>query len=164
MAEGDESDGTLVNFQPKHAIILNIEPEHLDYYEDLDAIKAVFRQLLEKTAGLTVYCAEDEVAREFCGGRKGSVSYGWSRDMRFQRGHHRAAAGADGLRRFRRRRNDSASSRSAFRAGTTSSTRSRPSRSPRDSAFRSKASRRRSAASAARGGVLRRNSPARSSP
>lgn len=83
VAEGDESDGTLVNFQPKHAIILNIEPEHLDYYEDLDAIKAVFRQLLEKTSGLTVFCAEDDVARELCGGRKSGVSYGWSRDCDF---------------------------------------------------------------------------------
>jgi UDP-N-acetylmuramate--alanine ligase len=83
VAEGDESDGTLVNFQPKHAIILNIEPEHLDYYEDLDAIKAVFRQLLEKTSGFTVYCAEDEVARELCGGRRSSVGYGWSRKCDF---------------------------------------------------------------------------------
>ncbi len=83
VAEGDESDGTLVNFQPKHAIILNIEPEHLDYYEDLDAIKAVFRQLLEKTSGFTVFCAEDEVARELCGGRKSSVGYGWSRECDF---------------------------------------------------------------------------------
>lgn len=83
VAEGDESDGTLVNFQPKHAIILNIEPEHLDYYEDLDAIKAVFRQLLEKTSGLTVFCAEDEVARELCAGRRSSVSYGWSRECDF---------------------------------------------------------------------------------
>ncbi len=83
VAEGDESDGTLVNFQPKHAIILNIEPEHLDFYEDLDAIKSVFRQLLEKTSGLTVYCAEDEVARELCANRKGSVSYGWSRQHDF---------------------------------------------------------------------------------
>lgn len=83
VAEGDESDGTLVNFQPKHAIILNIEPEHLDYYDDLAAIKAVFRQLLEKTSGLTIYCAEDEGARELCAGRKSSVSYGWSRDNDF---------------------------------------------------------------------------------
>ncbi len=74
VAEGDESDGTLINFQPKHAIILNIEPEHLDFYEDIDAIKAVFRQLLEKTSGLTVYCAEDAVATDLCNaGRKMGV-------------------------------------------------------------------------------------------
>ncbi len=83
VAEGDESDGTLINFQPKHAIILNIEPEHLDFYEDLDAIKLVFRQLLEKTSGLTVFCAEDAVASDLCSGRKFGVSYGWSRACDF---------------------------------------------------------------------------------
>lgn len=83
VAEGDESDGTLVNFQPRHAIILNIEAEHLDYYEDLDAIKVVFRQLLEKTSGLSVYCAEDPVAADLCAGRKQSVGYGWSRSHDF---------------------------------------------------------------------------------
>jgi UDP-N-acetylmuramate--alanine ligase len=83
VAEGDESDGTLVNFQPRHAIILNIEAEHLDFYEDLDAIKAVFRQLLEKTSGFSVYCAEDPVATELCQGRRNGVSYGWSREDDF---------------------------------------------------------------------------------
>jgi UDP-N-acetylmuramate--L-alanine ligase/UDP-N-acetylenolpyruvoylglucosamine reductase len=83
VAEGDESDGTLVKFEPKHAIILNIEPEHLDYYEDLNEIKMVFRQLLEKTSGLSVYCAEDPVAVELCEGRKGGISYGWDRKNGF---------------------------------------------------------------------------------
>lgn len=83
VAEGDESDGTLVKFEPKHAIILNIEAEHLDYYEDLNEIKMVFRQLLEKTSGLSVFCAEDPVAVELCEGRRGGVSYGWSRENDF---------------------------------------------------------------------------------
>lgn len=83
VAEGDESDGTLVKFEPKHAIILNIEAEHLDFYEDINEIKTVFRQLLEKTSGLSVYCAEDEVATELCEGRKNGISYGWSREHDF---------------------------------------------------------------------------------
>lgn len=83
VAEGDESDGTLVNFHPQHAIILNIEPEHLDFYEGIDAIKAVFRQLLAQTPGHWVYCAEDPVAQEVCGGTEHSVSYGWSRECEF---------------------------------------------------------------------------------
>ena len=83
IAEGDESDGTLVNFHPQHAIILNIEPEHLDFYEGIDAIKAVFRQLLAQTPGHWVYCAEDPVAREVCGGTEQGVSYGWSRECEF---------------------------------------------------------------------------------
>ncbi|MCA1962539.1 MAG: UDP-N-acetylmuramate--L-alanine ligase [Prosthecobacter sp.] len=78
VAEGDESDGTLVHFHPQHAIVLNIEPEHLDFYDGIEAIKAVFRQLLSQTPGHWVYCAEDPVASEVCAGPQG-VSYGWSR-------------------------------------------------------------------------------------
>ncbi|MEO1856309.1 MAG: Mur ligase domain-containing protein, partial [Rubritalea sp.] len=32
VAEGDESDGTLALYQPKHAVVLNVEEEHLDFY------------------------------------------------------------------------------------------------------------------------------------
>ncbi len=35
VAEGDESDGTLALYHPEHAVILNIEAEHLDYYRDI---------------------------------------------------------------------------------------------------------------------------------
>jgi len=80
VAEGDESDGTLVEFAPEHAIILNIEEEHLDFYDGLEAIKAVFRQLIEQTRGIVVYCFEDAGARDLAGGRAGSVSYGWSEE------------------------------------------------------------------------------------
>jgi UDP-N-acetylmuramate--alanine ligase len=80
VAEGDESDGTLVNFHPQHSIILNIEAEHLDFYDGIEAIKKVFRQLLSQTPGHWVHCAEDPVAREVCAGSQG-VSYGWSRDF-----------------------------------------------------------------------------------
>jgi len=82
VAEGDESDGTLVNFHPQHAIVLNIEPEHLDFYDGIEAIKTVFRQLLSQTPGLWVYCAEDPVASEVCAGAQG-VSYGWKREHDF---------------------------------------------------------------------------------
>ncbi len=88
VAEGDESDGTLVKFEPRHAIILNIEAEHLDFYEDLNEIKMVFRQLLEKTSGFSVFCAEDPVATELCDGRKNGVSYGWSREHDFSADIH----------------------------------------------------------------------------
>ena len=51
VAEGDESDGTLRFFHPEHALMLNIEEEHLDFYADLAAIEAVYRQLLDQTTG-----------------------------------------------------------------------------------------------------------------
>ncbi len=77
VAEGDESDGTLALYRPEHAVILNIEAEHLDFYRDIDHIKEVFTQLAEQTTGKIVYCAEDPVASEVCAGRKNAISYGW---------------------------------------------------------------------------------------
>src|SRR5207244_1834127 len=50
VAEGDESDGTIALFHPEHALVLNIEEEHLDFYADMAAIEKVFRQLLGQTS------------------------------------------------------------------------------------------------------------------
>ncbi|MES2475501.1 MAG: UDP-N-acetylmuramate--L-alanine ligase [Verrucomicrobiota bacterium] len=77
VAEGDESDGTLALYHPEHAVMLNIEAEHLDFYKDLDAIKEVFTKLADQTTGKLVYCAEDPVASEICAARENAVSYGW---------------------------------------------------------------------------------------
>jgi UDP-N-acetylmuramate--alanine ligase len=77
VAEGDESDGTLALYRPEHSVILNIEAEHLDFYQDLDQIKEVFTTLANQTRGKLVYCAEDPVALEVCAERENAVSYGW---------------------------------------------------------------------------------------
>ncbi len=77
VAEGDESDGTLALYRPVHAVILNIEAEHLDFYRDIDHIKEVFTTLADQTSGNLVYCAEDPIALDVCAGRKNAVSYGW---------------------------------------------------------------------------------------
>jgi len=78
VAEGDESDGTLVHFHPEHAIVLNIEEEHLDHYADLDAILRVFGTVLGQTASTVYYCADDAGARQACAGRADAVSFGFS--------------------------------------------------------------------------------------
>ena len=76
VAEGDESDGTIVLYHPEHVIVLNIEPEHLDHYADLAAIDAAFGQLLDQTTGKIFYCADDAGAARLCAGRPQAVSYG----------------------------------------------------------------------------------------
>ena len=78
VAEGDESDGTLALYRPEHAVILNIEAEHLDFYRDLDHICEVFSRLLDQTRGRKVYCKECPVATRLHAGRDQAVSYGWS--------------------------------------------------------------------------------------
>jgi UDP-N-acetylmuramate--alanine ligase len=76
VAEGDESDGTIVLYHPEHTIVLNIEPEHLDHYADLAAIDAAFGTLLDQTAGKIFYCADDPGAVRVCASRPRAVSYG----------------------------------------------------------------------------------------
>src|SRR6184192_1059610 len=76
VAEGDESDGTIALFHPEHALVLNIEEEHLDFYADLAAIENVFRQLLAQTTGKVFYCADDSNAARVCKSDR-SVSYGF---------------------------------------------------------------------------------------
>jgi UDP-N-acetylmuramate-alanine ligase len=77
VAEGDESDGTLRCFHPEHALILNIEEEHLDFYPDLAAIEKVFAQLIDQTSGSVFYNIDDPNTARLCGKRKRAVSYGF---------------------------------------------------------------------------------------
>ncbi|MGA8481987.1 MAG: UDP-N-acetylmuramate--L-alanine ligase [Chthoniobacterales bacterium] len=87
VAEGDESDGTLRFYRPKHAIILNVELEHLDYYADLAAIDSVFRDFIAQTRGNILYCADDLHAARLCRDLPNSISYGEDRNAvyRFDR-------------------------------------------------------------------------------
>jgi UDP-N-acetylmuramate--L-alanine ligase/UDP-N-acetylenolpyruvoylglucosamine reductase len=78
VAEGDESDGTLRCFHPEHALVLNIEEEHLDFYADLAAIEAVYAQLLDQTSGNIFYSADDANACCVCKPRERSISFGFS--------------------------------------------------------------------------------------
>ncbi|MGI8437450.1 MAG: UDP-N-acetylmuramate--L-alanine ligase, partial [Chthoniobacterales bacterium] len=78
VAEGDESDGTLRFFHPEHALILNVEAEHLDYYADMAAIDAVFNQLLDQTRGQIFYCADDPHAVRLCASRPRAISFGFA--------------------------------------------------------------------------------------
>jgi UDP-N-acetylmuramate--L-alanine ligase/UDP-N-acetylenolpyruvoylglucosamine reductase len=78
VAEGDESDGTLRCFHPEHALILNIEEEHLDFYPDLAAIEKVCEQLIDHPSGSVLYNIDDPNTARLCGKRKRAVSYGFS--------------------------------------------------------------------------------------
>ncbi len=77
IAEGDESDGTLALYQPEHAVVLNVEEEHLDFYRDIEHIKEVFTKLLDQTRGNKIYFSGCPVASELCATREGAISYGW---------------------------------------------------------------------------------------
>jgi UDP-N-acetylmuramate--alanine ligase len=60
VAEADESDGSFLMLSPAVAVVTNIDAEHLDYYKDLDAIKAAFLAFINKVPfyGLAVLCLD----------------------------------------------------------------------------------------------------------
>ncbi|MGD9895619.1 MAG: UDP-N-acetylmuramate--L-alanine ligase [Candidatus Methylacidiphilaceae bacterium] len=76
IVEGDESDGTLASFEPAHAVLLNVEREHLDFYPGLEAILEVFATFLNRCSGKIIYCADDYYASMLCAERSNGVSYG----------------------------------------------------------------------------------------
>jgi len=66
VAEADESDGSFLKLGPCIAVITNIDREHLDYYRDIDEIKAAFLQFANIVPfyGSTVLCLDDRHVRE----------------------------------------------------------------------------------------------------
>ena len=78
VVEADESDGTLREFQPEHAIILNVDEEHLDYYANFEAICDEFQRFADQTSGRVIYCADDpQLVAQFAR-RPKAVSYGFN--------------------------------------------------------------------------------------
>lgn len=62
VAEADESDGSFLNFSPTIAVVTNIDVEHLDYYDGIEAIRNVFLNFIERIPfyGLAVLCMDNE--------------------------------------------------------------------------------------------------------
>ena len=75
--EADESDGSLREFAPEHAIVLNVDEEHLDFYANLDAVCREFAQFAAQTTGHLVFCADDPRLAELFAKRPGAISYGF---------------------------------------------------------------------------------------
>jgi len=61
VAEADESDGSFLHLSPVVEVVTNIDLEHLDYYRDIDQIKAVFLEFINKIPfyGAAVVCLDD---------------------------------------------------------------------------------------------------------
>ena len=86
VAEADESDGSFLKFSPTIAVVTNIDNEHLDFYEDLDAIKDVFANFLDRIPfyGLAVLCLDNEPIQDLIPQlKKRYTTYGMSSQADF---------------------------------------------------------------------------------
>ena len=66
VAEADESDGSFLKYTPTIAVVTNIDREHLDFYKDLDEIKKVFLNFIDRIPfyGLAVLCLDNEAVQD----------------------------------------------------------------------------------------------------
>ncbi len=51
IAEVDESDGTIREFEPEHTLLLNIDWDHADHYTDAAQLESAFSRLAARTRG-----------------------------------------------------------------------------------------------------------------
>ncbi|MBN2752022.1 MAG: UDP-N-acetylmuramate--L-alanine ligase [Rhodospirillaceae bacterium] len=60
VVEADESDGTFTKLPATVAVITNIDPEHLDFYGNFDAVKDAFKTFVENVPfyGFAVLCID----------------------------------------------------------------------------------------------------------
>ncbi|MEM7767553.1 MAG: UDP-N-acetylmuramate--L-alanine ligase [Pseudomonadota bacterium] len=60
VVEADESDGTFTKLAPTAAIVTNIDPEHMDHYGSMDALRGAFDTFVENIPfyGFAVLCTD----------------------------------------------------------------------------------------------------------
>ena len=66
VAEADESDGSFLLLHPAIAVVTNVEPDHLDFYESKDELEAAFARFCDQ-AGVVVACWDDPGVRRATG-------------------------------------------------------------------------------------------------
>lgn len=87
VAEADESDGSFLKFSPTIAVVTNIDREHLDFYPDIEAIKGVFLNFIDRIPfyGLAVLCLDNESIQHLIPKiQKRYTTYGISTQADFQ--------------------------------------------------------------------------------
>ncbi len=87
VAEADESDGSFLHLSPIYAIVTNIDPEHLDYFGDMERVKAAYSQFVQRVPfyGLAVLCIDNVNVRAMLPKmNKRYVTYGTTPDADWQ--------------------------------------------------------------------------------
>lgn len=66
VAEADESDASLLRYRPDVAVVTNIEPDHLDFFDSREAYFQVFDDFADRlnSGGHLVVCLDDDNAAE----------------------------------------------------------------------------------------------------
>jgi UDP-N-acetylmuramate--alanine ligase len=83
VAEADESDGTFLLLSPVIAVVTNIDPEHLDYYGDMERVRSAYLEFMNRVPfyGVSVLCLDSVNVRSLAPQvRKRVITYGTTDD------------------------------------------------------------------------------------
>jgi UDP-N-acetylmuramate--alanine ligase len=78
VVEADESDGTVILYEPDIAVITNIEYDHMEHFRDEDTLVGCFRTFAANAKHRIIYCADDPRAVAVCEKDSNGFSYGFS--------------------------------------------------------------------------------------
>ena len=85
--EADESDGSFLKFNNTHAIVSNIDFEHMDYYKNFNNLKNQFKFFLEKTPlfGKNIICIDDKNIKKIKTkiNNQNFITYGFTENANF---------------------------------------------------------------------------------
>lgn len=87
VAEADEFDGSFLRLSPWMAVVTNVEADHLDYYQDMEAIRAAFSQFMASvdSKGYLVACVDDpELSKLVSSAQAKLISYGLTQPAEWQ--------------------------------------------------------------------------------
>jgi UDP-N-acetylmuramate--alanine ligase len=84
IVEVDESFGTFSELSPYALGLLNIEADHLDFYESVEALEAAFGDLVARTGGPVVAWGDDAGARRAATRRGDVIVVATSHDARWR--------------------------------------------------------------------------------
>lgn len=84
VVEADESDGSFLKLPATIAVVTNIDPEHMDFYPDFEAIKQAFKLFINRLPfyGLGVLAIDHPVVRELASSitDRRILTYGFSEE------------------------------------------------------------------------------------
>jgi UDP-N-acetylmuramate--alanine ligase len=82
VVEADESDGTFVRLPASAAVVTNIDPEHMEFYGNFDAVRAAFQSFVENVPfyGFATLCIDHPEVQALFGRitDRRLISYGFS--------------------------------------------------------------------------------------
>jgi len=87
VAEADESDGSFLLLTPAIAVVTNIDPEHLDYYGDMERVRGAFSDFVNRVPfyGMGVLCLDSVNVRALLPHvRKRIITYGTSAEADYE--------------------------------------------------------------------------------